>query len=90
MDKLKIIPNKKKIINEILNFLALSNPTLKKKKLPLDKSLMELGYLDSFGIIELVTFLEKKYKISILDEELTKEIFGSINKMTNLVLKKIR
>ena len=51
---------------------------------------MELGYLDSFGIIELVTFLEKKYKISILDEELTKEIFGSINKMANLVLKKIR
>ena len=90
MDKLKNNLNENKVTKEILNYLALGNPALKKKKIPLDKSLMELGYLDSFGIIELITFLEKKYKISIEDEEITKEIFGSINKMSKLVLKKLR
>ena len=55
--------SEKEVVNEILNFVMLGNPSLKKQKIPLDKSLMELGYLDSFGIIELVTFLEKNLKL---------------------------
>ena len=90
MDKLKIKLNEKKVTDQIIDFLVLGNPALKKKKIPLDKSLMELGYLDSFGIIEVITFLEKKYNISVKDEEITKELFGSINKMSKLVLKKLR
>ena len=82
--------SEKEVVNEILNFVMLGNPSLKKQKIPLDKSLMELGYLDSFGIIELVTFLEKKFKVTIEDKEITKEIFGSINKMSKLVLKKLK
>ena len=82
--------SEKEVVNEILNFVMLGIPSLKKQKIPLDKSLMELGYLDSFGIIELVTFLEKKFKVTIEDKEITKEIFGSINKMSKLVVKKIK
>lgn len=82
--------SEKEVVNEILNFVKLGNPSLKSQKIPLDKSLMELGYLDSFGIIELVTFLEKKFKVTIEDKEITKEIFGSINKMSKLVVKKIK
>ena len=88
MAKLIIKLSEKEVVNEILNFVMLGNPSLKKQKIPLDKSLMELGYLDSFGIIELVTFLEKKFKVTIEDKEITKEIFGSINKMSKLVVKK--
>ena len=90
MAKLIIKLSEKEVVNEILNFVMLGNPSLKKQKIPLDKSLMELGYLDSFGIIELVTFLEKKFKVTIEDKEITKEIFGSINKMSKLVVKKIK
>ena len=59
-------------------------------EIPLDKSLLSEGIIDSFGIIELVTFLEKKFKVTIEDKEITKEIFGSINKMSKLVVKKIK
>ena len=90
MSKLINKLSEKEVVNEILNFVMLGNPSLKKQKIPLDKSLMELGYLDSFGIIELVTFLEKKFKVTIEDKEITKEIFGSINKMSKLVVKKIK
>lgn len=77
------------IINkDILSYLKLGNPLLKKKKIPLNKSLMELGLLDSYGVIDLVSFLEKKYNISIDDDEITLRIFGSIEKMSKLVLKK--
>ena len=88
MDKLKKKIKQEKIISGILDFLKLGNPSIKKKKIPLNKSLMELGYLDSFGIIELVTYLEKKYDIKIEDNEITLEIFGSIEKMADLGNKK--
>ena len=57
--------------------------------LPRDQSLLELGVLDSFGIVELVEFLESHWKIAILDDEITMEKMGSIHKMTSLIQSKI-
>ena len=77
------------IQKNILNFLKKGNPLLNDvKKIPLDKSLLEMGLIDSFALIELVGFLEKFYKIEIKDSDLTKKKFGSIIKMSNLVIKK--
>ena len=74
------------IRSEITEYLKNGNPLiLDLKEIPLDKSLVELGYLDSFGVVDLVVFLEGRYLISIEDEEITKENFGSINKMAQLV-----
>ena len=81
--------NDVEVKKDIIKFLKAGNPILSKlKKIPEDKSLVQLGYLDSFGLIELVEFLEKNFKIEINDNEVTPEIFGSINKMTKLVVKK--
>lgn len=49
--------------------------------LPLDRSLIEEGILDSYAIIELVSYLEKEFRIVIPDDDITKENLGSINKM---------
>ena len=77
------------IQKNILNFLKKGNPLLNDvKKIPLDKSLLEMGLIDSFALIELVGFLEKFYKIEIKESDLTKRKFGSIIKMSNLVIKK--
>jgi len=85
-----LLIDKNKIIRETLSFLKLGNPSLKAKKIPLNSSLLKLGLVDSFGVIEIVTFLEKKYNISIDDKEITYAKFGSINKMAILVLKKLK
>jgi acyl carrier protein len=57
--------------------------------LPRDRSLIELGILDSYGVIELVEFLEETWSVQILDEDLTKERMGSIAKMAQLVTQKL-
>ena len=78
-----------KIFDELLAYLKMGNPLIANlKKVPLNESLVELGYLDSFGIIDVVVFLEKSQKVKILDDEITKEQFGSINKMVDMVYKK--
>jgi acyl carrier protein len=78
------------IVNTIVDYLKKGNPIYADlKEIPLDKSLVELGYMDSFGVIDIVTFLEGNYSITINDDEITKEKFGSINKMAKLVKEKI-
>ena len=78
------------IEKNLIDFLKKGNPLIKKLRvIPKDKSLVELGLVDSFGVIELIGYFEKKYKIKIEDSEITKEKFGSINKMIKLVQKKI-
>ena len=90
MEKMKKNISNSEIQEKIINFLKKGNPLLKDvKKIPLDKSLLEMGLIDSFALIELVGFIEKFYKIEIKDNELTKEKFGSIIKMSNLIIKKI-
>jgi len=80
-----------KVRNDLINFLKIGNPLISElKKIPLDKSLLELGYIDSFGVIEIVIYLEKKYKIKIKNDELTKSKFGSLNKMSKLVSNKLK
>ena len=61
----------------------------KLKNIPKEESLVELGYMDSFGIIDLVTYFENKWKIKIENEEITPEFFSSINKMIKLIERKI-
>jgi acyl carrier protein len=56
--------------------------------LPRDRSLIQLGVLDSFGVIELVEFLETFWNIRIDDTEVTTERMGSIEKMAKLVAQK--
>ena len=80
---------KEKISDELLKYLKMGNPLIANlKKIPLNESLVELGYLDSFSVIDLVEFLEKSQKVKIHDDEITKEKFGSINKMVDMVYKK--
>ena len=83
--------DKRKIKTDLIDFLKKGNPLISNyKQLPFNKSLVELGLMDSFGVIECIIYFEKKYKIAIEDNEITKEKFGSINKMVDLVYTKIK
>ena len=63
--------------------------TFDKESLPREKSLLELGIIDSYGVIELVEYLEETWDITIDDSDLTKDKMGSITKMATLVVGKL-
>jgi acyl carrier protein len=80
----------KDIAEELLNYIYGSNPVAEQHRpLPMDQSLYEMGVLDSFGVVELVSFIESHWNIEILDAEITKEKFGGINKMARLIGEKL-
>jgi acyl carrier protein len=79
------------IKKSLIIFLKNGNPEISKSKNHLDdKSLIEMGYIDSFGIIDIVTYIEKKWKVKIKDNEISKETFGSINKIADFIFFKIK
>lgn len=55
-----------------------------------DTSLLEEGIIDSTGILELVSFLEEEFSISIEDEELIPENLDSINYVVDYLERKMK
>lgn len=55
-----------------------------------DASLIELGIIDSTGVLELVVFLETTYGLTLEDEELTPANLDSVNRITRLIDRKLR
>lgn len=55
------------------------------QEINLDTPLISGGIVDSFSMVSLKRFLEKKYKISIPDEKATPEAFDTVNKICVLV-----
>lgn len=53
-----------------------------------EQSFMETGIIDSTGILELVSFVEEKYGITIGDRELVPENLDSLRNISRLVARK--
>jgi acyl carrier protein len=80
------------IKNTLISYVYDNSLTLEggRENIPLDKSLLEVGLLDSYGIIELIGFIEKTWKMEISPEDFTVERMGSINKMAALIAEKTK
>ncbi len=68
----------------IENFLFEEDENLKE-----DTSFLENGIIDSTGILELVTFLEETYEITVEDEELIPENLDSISNVVQYIQTKL-
>ena len=48
-------------------------------------ALISGGIVDSFSMVSLKTFLEKKFSIKIPDDKATPEVFDTVNNIINLL-----
>ena len=60
-----------------------------KSEIPLNQSLLEIGILDSYGVIELVEFIEKNWGITINDHDLTEENFKGLSRTAHFIERKL-
>jgi acyl carrier protein len=54
-----------------------------------DESLLGAGIVDSTGILEMIGFLEEKYEVKFLDDELVAENFDTLGRITAFLVKKL-
>jgi len=50
-----------------------------------DASLLDMGIIDSTGVLELVTFLEESFGVKIQDSEMLPENFDTVNNIVRFV-----
>lgn len=51
-------------------------------------NLIEAGMIDSFGIVELIGYLESRFDVMLHDEDLMSSELMSVSGMANLVVKR--
>lgn len=77
--------------NEIRGFiLANFLFTRDESKLADDVSLLGQGLMDSTGVLELISFLEKTFGIALADEEMIPENLDSVDRICAFVERKQR
>lgn len=55
-----------------------------------DQSFLESGVIDSTGLLELVSFVEEKYGISVGDKELVPENLDSLRNISTFIVRKLQ
>ncbi len=54
-----------------------------------DASFLEEGIVDSLGIMDLISFIEETFGLTVKDEDLTPDNFDSVNKLANYVQRRL-
>jgi len=72
-------------VQRIVDYLKESVLLDPSQEIPLDRSLLEAGILDSYGIVDLLTFIEGEYGLAIPDQDITREKMGSIRKIARYI-----
>ena len=75
--------NQDVIVERIKNFLEKQFPAT--KNVGNEDPLLKNGLIDSLDILEVVTFLENEFGITLTDEELLPENFESVRSLSNFV-----
>ena len=61
-----------------------------KKSLAPDEDLLEMGIIDSLGIMKLILFMEETFGIAVADEDIVPENFQTLNMMVKFVEQKMQ
>ncbi len=72
-------------LERIRIFIVEHIPQARQLNVQNEDELIETGLLDSLGILDVVTYLEEEFGLTVSDEELTPENFQSISTMASYV-----
>jgi acyl carrier protein len=74
-------------VTEIVQRMLITiTPIYAEKKIESDTNLFEIGLLDSFSIIELITKLESEFNFEIPYDKIDFTVFSSIEEISRFVL----
>ena len=87
------MPKKNRNLNkksEVMNQMLLFLKKTIKGNIPIDKSLLDIGLLDSLEYVKFQFFIEKKWKIKFKDSESFDKDFFILKDLDKKILKKIQ
>ena len=76
------------VASSLRTFITGHFPATKRREFRNDDSLLESGMIDSLGVLDLVSFIETEFQITVADDDLTPENFQTIERMMAFVDRK--
>ena len=77
------------ILEKLLAFIS-NNFMVEPEEIALDKSMVDEGIIDSFGLVEISAFLESEFGVKVEENDMTRENFGSVLKIVAFVERRAR
>ncbi|MDC7221510.1 MAG: acyl carrier protein [Spirochaetales bacterium] len=68
----------------LLEFIA-ENFMVEIEEIPMDKSLIDEGIIDSFGLVEIAAYMKKSHGFEVETEDMIRDNFGSVDKMISYI-----
>lgn len=68
------------IKDKLMDFLC-KNFMVEEDEIDLETSLIDQGIIDSFGLIEIATFIEEEIGVKVGEDQMIRPNFGSFNKI---------
>jgi acyl carrier protein len=76
-------------LERLMTFIC-GNFMVQRDEFELDQSLVDQGVIDSFGLVEISSYLQKEFGITVDDTELNRANFGSVLKIVDFIERKKR
>lgn len=54
-----------------------------------NKSLVQTGIIDSIGLVQISAFIEKEFRLHVLEGDMTRDNFGSVVQMAMFIHKRL-
>ena len=71
-------------------FICNNFPIARQREVTLDDRLLDDGFVDSLGLLVIVEHLEESYEITVNDDDLQVENFGSIRTIAHYVADQLK
>lgn len=75
------------IQEKLLTFIT-RNFMVDREDIDLEKSMVDEGIIDSFGLVELSTFIEEEFEFVVNEDDMNRDNFGSVIKIVSFIARK--
>ncbi len=75
---------KTEIQNELMEFLC-RQFLVETEDIDITKSLVDTGIIDSMGLIEIASYISKKYEFKVEEQHMNRDNFGSVIKIVDFI-----
>lgn len=76
---------KKEEIQELLLNFITRNFMVEREDVNIEKSMIDEGIIDSFGLVEIATFMETEFSMAVEDDDMNRDNFGSVLKIVDYI-----
>ncbi len=82
--------NTDRLMENLKIFICNNFPIARQRDVTLDDRLLDDGFVDSLGLLVIVEHLEESYEITVNDDDLQVENFGSIRTIAHYVADQLK